>query len=462
MISTLKLKAKVAEKRSAAQKILDAVASGPTVREMSTEEKSQFDTLMSDVTTIKGQITQLQALEDDEAADEVETETPPAERSVRRGKPIGDAPAVHTAKRPYSILRAFRLQVEHLPLDGVEGEISREIAIRRGKDPKGFYMPTGSDPEMLALMYPGRKEVRRDLTTSTGAGGVFLVPELPLIELLRNKMVMKQLGARYLNNLKGTFAIPRQSAQSTVYWVAEGVPSNPSNPTIDQVPFTPKVAIALTNISREFMNQTSVDAEEFVKEDLAETMAVELDRVAINGSGGTQPTGILQNSTILSNSAGIALGTNGGAMTYQAAVAMQGLVSSFNAERGKLAYLTSPALRAELKSTPKIAPASGQAGYPVFVWEDGTADDEGKVNGMRAMVTNNVPTNLTKGSTTGTCKAIIYGNFNDLIIGTWEGVDTLVNPYTNQAAGAVIISMAMSADVEVRHPQSFAVITDAT
>ena len=456
----LKLQAKAQTKLAEANKIIEAVAAEPITRDMSPDEKAKFDGLMAEVATIKSQVASLKAVEADEA--EVEVEEAPVERSVRRSKPPGEAPAVHTKKQTYSILRAIRMAVDHQPLDGLEGEISREIAKRRGKAPAGFYMPTGSDPEMLELMYPGRSEVRRDLTTTTGTGGIFLVPELPMIELLRAKMVIRQLGAKFLTNLHGTFAIPRQSTKSTVYWVAEGVPSTASNPTLDQVPFTPKVAIALTNISREFMAQTSVDAEQFVKDDLAESMARELDRVAINGSGGTQPQGILQNPTIQTNSAGLALGANGGPMTYAAAVAMEALVASYNADRGSLAYLTNPGLRGELKGQPKIAPATGQAGYPIFVYEDGREAGVGEINGYPAYVTTNVPSNLTKGTSTGICKAIIYGNFNDLIVGQWEGIDMVVNPYTNQASGAVIISMAMSADVEIRHPESFAIIVDAT
>jgi hypothetical protein len=48
------------------------------------------------------------------------------------------------------------------------------------------------------------------------------------------------------------------------------------------------------------------------------------------------------------------------------------------------------------------------------------------------------------------------------VVATWEGVDTVVNPYTNQLQGAVIISMEMSCTVKQRHPESFSIISDAT
>jgi HK97 family phage major capsid protein len=475
-VSSNKIKRTILAKRAEQRRILDAVMAEPITRDLNTDEQARIDALESDVVTLKAQVAQLQAIEDDEEEvvedDEEEVvEEDPAERTstprgnIRRsagrvGKPIGQAPAIHTKKRSYSILRAISCLAALRPVDGLEGEISQEISRQTGRQPGGFFMPTSPDDEMLDKMYPARRSaIRRDLTTSTGTGAIFLVPELPMIDLLRAKLIVRALGARFLDGLKGTFAFPRQDTHATPYWLGEGNSATPSNQTVDQVPFTPKVCIALTNISREFMNQTSVDADTLVKNDLAETMARELDRVALNGSGGTQPTGILQNSTIVANSAGIALGTNGGPMTYAAAVAMEGQVAGFNADMGSLAYCTSPALRAELKGTPKI---NASPGYPIFTYEDGLEIGVGIINGYPTRTTTNMPVNGTKGTTSGTCKSIIYGNWNDLIVGQWEGVDVLVNPYTLQAAGAVVISMQMSVDCEVRHPESFAIITDAT
>jgi len=131
-------------------------------------------------------------------------------------------------------------------------------------------------------------------------------------------------------------------------------------------------------------------------------------------------------------------------------VGMESQVANANADRGSLKYLTSPKLRGELKQTPKIGTT-----FPVFLW------DNNEVNGYPAMATNNVPSSLTKGSGTG-LSAIIFGNWNDLIVATWGGIDTVVNPYTNQASGAVTISMLMEADIQVRHPESFSIVADVT
>lgn len=454
-----KLRSKIAEKRAAMQALVDTA--DREKRDMSADEKSKFDQLAADVTTLKDQVAKLQEAEtEDEDEDQqwkeeqVSNDPPPAPTRGRRSQPMRpqDSPAVHTKERRWSLLRALQLSYERRtrPFDGVEGEIHQELARRRSGEPaQGILIPLGNEPEFRELMF-GKAE-RRDVTTTTGSGAIFVVAELPFIELLRNKLVIKALGATFLTGLQGKVAIPRQNAASTAYWVAEGVAVTASNPTLDQVPLTDKTLGGLVNISRKFLYQSSVDAEMFVKNDLAQVLAIELDRAAINGSGsGAVPLGVLQNSTIQTNSAGLQGGTNGAIPSFPQLVGMESQVAGFNADRGSLKYLTSPALRGTLKTTVKNA----GTGYPIFLAEDN------EVNGHPLMVTSNVPTNQTKGTATN-CSAIIFGNWEDLLVGQWGGIDTVVNPYTNQASGAVTISMMMEADVAVRHPESFAIVTDA-
>lgn len=467
MSTLLKLKKQRIDKKAEAQKILDAIANGAEARHMSPEERTKFDGLMADVGAIKDQIEHAKILE---AEDDLEDDEP-VERSIRRSKPPGEAPAVHTERRRYSYHRAILQSASGAPLDGLEGEISREIETRVKVKPKGFYIPTGQDHELndLAQGYkPGttalQRELtylygeRRDLTTTTGAGGIFNVPELPLIELLRSKLVMKKLGCRVLTDMKGLFAIPRQTGKATIYWPGEGNSASLGNPTLDQVAFVPKVAIAATNISRLFAAQTSLDAEQFTKEDLAESMAREFDRVGINGlgTGSNQPLGLLQIPGIQTNSASLAAaGGNGGTPTWATIVNMESQIANLNADMGAMAYLTTPAIRGTLKQTARLGNT-----YPDFIWHNTPERGVGEMNGYPAHATTSVPNNLTKGSVSG-LSAMIFGDFSQAIFATWEGVDTVVNPYTNQLAGAIIVSTALTMDFEVRHNESFAILTDA-
>lgn len=72
-----------------------------------------------------------------------------------------------------------------------------------------------------------------------------------------------------------------------------------------------------------------------------------------------------------------------------------------------------------------------------------------------------MPSNLTKGTSSGVCSAIIFGNFADLIIGMWGGLDLTVDPYSNSTTGTVRVVALQDVDIAVRHAESFSAMLDA-
>jgi HK97 family phage major capsid protein len=454
-----------------AESILNACFVGGSVRAMTADEEKSYNDTIEENRKLRQLLERSEDLdeeggEEEDNDPEVDDEEKPEARSrrVSESDQFRRSPAVHTRKHNYSLLRAWRSAADGVRVDGLEGEISQEIRRNAppGKKHKGaFSMPIDPSPELRRLMYPNVE--RRDLTTVTGAGAIFNVPFLPLIDLLRPRMVLAKAGATFITGLQGLFSIPRQNGKSTVNWIGQSnAPTSaaPSNATLDQVPFSPNVAVDLTNISREFINQTSISAETFAMNDLARTMAVEWDRVGFNGLGSAynQPTGVFQNSTIQSNSSGLAVGANGGPLAWANVVNMETQVANYNADMGSLCYITHPALRGTLKTTPKVG---GSSAFPIYIWEDGQEPGVGLVNGYPAYSTSNLLSNITKG-TGENLSQIVFGNFSDLIMASWnDGVDFLINPYSGQASASVAISMEMSVDAEVRHPESFSVIQDA-
>ena len=116
-----------------------------------------------------------------------------------------------------------------------------------------------------------------------------------------------------------------------------------------------------TDISREFLQQTCIDAESFVRLDLGKVLALAVDYAALNGSGvGGQPLGILQNTDITQ----YPLGTNGGALTWAAVVGLEGAIAAADADFGDLAYCTNARVVSIAKQTPKIGEQ-----FPVFIAE---------------------------------------------------------------------------------------------
>jgi HK97 family phage major capsid protein len=317
-----------------------------------------------------------------------------------------------------------------------ELEASRAAAEKSGKASRGIMIPSDV--------------MRRDLVVGTAtAGGNTVATDLlaaDFITLLRNAMVLSGLGTRMMSGLVGNIAIPRHTSASTAYWVNEGVAPTESQQAFDQVTMSPKTLGAFTDISRKLLLQSSLDVEAMVRQDLATVLGLEIERAAINGSGTSpEPRGILQTAAVPT----VSIGTNGGAPTWGHMVDMETQVAVGNALLGNLNYLTNARVRGKLKNTFVDGPGSGER-----VWVDGS------VNGYNAAVTNAVPSNLTKGTGTN-LSAAIFGNFADLIIGMWGGLDLMVDPYTASTAGTVRVVALQDVDVALRHPESFTRILDA-
>ena len=83
-----------------------------------------------------------------------------------------------------------------------------------------------------------------------------------------------------------------------------------------------------------------------------------------------------------------------------------------------------------------------------------------QIAGRRFEISNNVPSNLSKG-TGSNLSAVIYGNFNDLLIGLYGTTEILVDPYTDFAKATIGVRVLQSIDIAVCHPYSFAYLQDA-
>lgn len=309
----------------------------------------------------------------------------------------------------------------------------------------------------LLIQRAQRTAVYRDLVVGTPTAGGNLVPTELLasdfITLLRNAMVLDRMGVRWMRDLNGNIAIPRQTGAGTGYWVAENTSPTESQQTVDQVTMSPKTVGAFTDYSRRLLLQSSIDIEAFVRADLAAIVGLAIQLAAINGSGASnQPLGVLNTSGI----GAVAGGTNGAAPTYDLMVDLETAVANANADVGTLAYLTNSRVRGKLRKTQVF---SGTNGAPV--WTSGRERGVGELLGYDAFVSNAVPNTLDKGSATGVCSAVVFGDWSQLMIGMWGGLDLMLDPYTGATAGTRRVIALQDVDVAVRNPVFFAAMKDA-
>lgn len=307
-----------------------------------------------------------------------------------------------------------------------EFECSRAAAEQYGRSAQGVMLPT----DVL-------RNWKRDMNTTDEAAlfsDDFRGDDF--IDVLRNSSSVMQAGATMLNGLSGDVKIPKKATASASSWVTEGNPVSESEMTVSSVSMTPRHLGAFTDITRQLLQQTSLSVESLVRDDLAQAIALAIDLGALAGDGtGGAPTGIKSTSGINTVDFGTAPVL---VPSFAQAVEMETKVAEDNALQGNLAYIMNAAMVGALKTTEK---ATGTA---QFVVEPG-----GTVNGYRAIVSNQAASGDA-----------YFGNFADLLIGFWSGLDILVDPYAGATSGNVRIIAMQTCDVAVRHAVSFCLGND--
>ena len=373
-------------------------------------------------------------------------------------KPLNPLGLNQREKESYSIARALHNRLQLLegknPAQGLELEVHKAIEDKLGRPTEGIYVPVRD--LNWGLNTRGYYSQRDSLQTGQATlGGNIVDTELrssEFIEALRNRAMISRLGARMLSGLQGNIDIPRQSGTATTYWIAEGGTITESNLTIDLVSLRPKDLTCLTSVTRRMLMQGSLDVEALIRFDMLQQMALGIDLAAIAGTGiNNQPLGILNTPGVGS----VVIGASGGAPTWNHLVQLETEIAVDNADDGTCYYLTNARTRGKLKTTPKVT------GQDVFLWTDSPVEKGmGMVNGYGAAVSNQVPSNGTKGSGTN-LSSIIFGDFSQLLIGEWGVLEIMPNPYgQGYPSGSVQIRSMVTVDVVPRRPQYFAVCTD--
>jgi len=363
---------------------------------------------------------------------------------------IGDAKPLEVAEpeltpteeKRYSLMRAIRAAATNdWRQAGFEREVSDEIAHVSGRTPKGFFVP-------------GSAWGQRDLIAGSDADGGHLkgVDHMgsEFIEALRSRLVVSSMGARIMTGLQGDVSIPKMTAAASAGFVAENNAVSEQNQTFGELSMVPRTLGVLTDISRKLMLQSDPSAEAIVRNDLLNAVAAKIEDVAIEGSGSNEPTGITKTSGIGS----VAIGTNGGAPTWASVVNLVKEVEQDNAAiSDSMGYLTNSKVKAKLAGTAKVGSSDS-----VMILND----PWNALYGYNLGITNHVPSDLTKGSTSGTCSAMIFGDFSQVILAFWSSPDVLIDPYTNGAKGGTRICVFQDVDVGIRNAQSFAACLDYT
>jgi HK97 family phage major capsid protein/HK97 family phage prohead protease len=331
-------------------------------------------------------------------------------------------------KRTFSLLRMLNSLSNQRGLDGFEGEVCQEMAKTwraSGLEAKGFVVP-------LAVF---RGLQAGDFTS----GGATVATEMGgLIEKLDNATLIERIGATSLNGLVGNISLPRQTGGATAYWVPEGGSIAPSNQSFDDVALSPRGLGCNVPYTKQFLAQSSIGAEAFVRNDINDRLNIEIDRTAWMGKGTSgEPKGIFS----LASGSGIKTVTFGSAPTWAKVVEFETEMSAANSLRGTPQFVTTPAVSGAWKTKSK------DTGSGMFIQSGSEA--------------NGYTVNRTNQFASPHANKVIFGQFSDMILARWAGVDLVVDPYTLAHEGKVRIVALTHVDIAYRHPESFVRSTDA-
>lgn len=331
--------------------------------------------------------------------------------------------------RSYSFFRALRaLQPNASRADreaaAFELECSEAAQRQMGRTAQGILVPD----DVLRRAFNAGGAANTPAGAQTGSNLVdtqFMAGSF--IEMLRNKTTIMQL-ATTMGGLVGNVEIPKQTGGATAYWLGEGDDATEGSPTIGQLGLSPKTVAAFTDITRRLLMQSTPDAESIVRKDLANAMAQAIDFAGFYGTGAAnQPRGI-------KNYTGInAVDFAGTWPTYAEVVAMESEIAADNADIGQMGYILNARGRGALKTTPKFG-----SGTESVVWEPGNT-----VNGYRTEVTNQLVTG-----------DVFFGNWADVIIGMWGGLDLTIDPYSLSKSGGLRVVAFQDVDLVLRRVES--------
>jgi len=424
-----------------AQKALHATAEAEQ-RNLTEDETSQFRTLQGEIEGLNGQIADAVAYEENlrslEGGEGVNGE----------GKEGGEGQQRTSKKRAFSLNSAIRSMIAGTPLTGVELE-AHERAIESARA-AGIGIAASS----IALpMFDSRSlkfENRADGQTVTqdsgdyGANAVATDVMSP-IDFLRPRPVVQSLGAEIITGLSGNVLFPKNNGGVTATWEGEVDEVGNTKTALGKIEMKPKRLSVSVLVSLQNLMQSSFDMEVYTMNEIRKAIENEIDKAALTGaSGGDSPVGVLNTSGVNT----VAMGTNGAVPSFAKMVELETEVFVDNANGARMAYVSNSKVRGKSKTT---VLESGQATYLL---------QNNEINGYPFVNSNHIPSNLTKGTASSVCSAIIFGDWSQLVVGQWGFMDISVDDKSRKKEGYVEITANVYLDVAVKQPTAFAVCKD--
>lgn len=417
--NSVEIKDRKAQLKKKANEIIERCKS--EVRDLQEDEKDELKQIKEEITDLNTQLADLEErlknLRFDDEDEENEAVEDTEGKEVSEDEDDADEEENNTdntekrnmKKKAFSLVRSIRNIVNNAPMNDIDNAV-----INAGNE----------QARKAGINFQGQIQLpsTRAAVTVTAEGEDVVATELfDILKPLRAKNVLAQAGAKFMSGLVGNVQVPVMS-KSNVTWEGETAAAKDGAGAFSHVTLSPKRLTAFVDISKQMIAQDSVDVEGAIREDLVNAINSKLEETVLGSAAGTatQPAGIF--ATIKPTAVA----------DFAALVNKESDVEDANVI-GECKYILSNKAKAALRSMAKGIKSTQ------LVYENGTVD------GTVALNTSNVAG-----------KNYVYGDFSNLAIGAWGGVDLTVDPYTKAADGMIRIVVNMYVDAQVLRAAAFA------
>ena len=226
-----------------------------------------------------------------------------------------------------------------------------------------------------------------------------------LLEPLYADSVISNLGITIYNGLPaGDFKVSAMGKGSAAWADETGVAAESKN-TFTHVTLQPKRISAQLSYSKQFLAQDTIGAEAAIRRDIYNALVAQIQHTMLSAdaAGTNKPAGIFNGVTAKNIS------------SYAELCNVEAAVDDSNV-KGERKYLMSNKAKAILRCMPKSSLTTE------------LVLDGNDIDGTPVIANSDVPTTQ-----------YAYGDFSNIVMGTWGNVDLIVDPYTLAAENSIRI-----------------------
>lgn len=329
----------------------------------------------------------------------------------------------------FSLPRAIRRKAARKPLQGVEAELSDLMSTRSNIGFKGnIYAPTAITRTGTAGNFQ-----------TTGEGSTFVPTAVGPVQLSsRQRPLLDALGVRRIQSGGSTIQLPKFTA-GTVAIKAEGTDSDSSAATMATVTLTPQRASAHTFVTEQLLTQGGSDAViNAIVSELQADIARIIDRTAFDLLADST-NGITTNVEEATSTAGTPAVVTQRPLTQDMLDDMLRAAFDNGAEMRNMRYVASP------KGFETVQGIQTNGVHAL----DKVAD---VINGRSFYASQSLVNH-----TDGTARVIVGDWEQGLIACDFGLLDVIVNPYSYDTAGKVLIGVHQYFDVQILDESVFSI-----